>query len=214
MKHDRRKCLYCGKQINRHEMLYGACSDCMKRKAKLKHYGPHNNDKGAWLYADMAPRMKEYIDPHDLDDRGTMLLYRVINRDTGVFSGAPDYDKMPAWDENGEPIAQKPGPPKGRHLLYRFTKEKLAPVIPDGMKKCRRCATLIPIAGPVRCPECLKKSREESAKWRAMSKKRGNCVHCGQKLPDGYKFKNCPKCKEIFRESKMKQLESEGVTVL
>ena len=114
MKHDRKKCLYCGKPINRHEMLYGACSACLKQKARQRHYHPINGDKGTWLYADMAPRMVEYVDPHDMDDRGTKLLYNAINADTGVFNKPVDYDAMPAWDENGDPIPQKQQYPPNR----------------------------------------------------------------------------------------------------
>ncbi len=210
MKHDRKKCLYCGKPINRHEMLYGACSACLKRKAKLTGWHPTNNDKGTWLYADMAPRMKEYIDPHDLDDRGTMLLYRIINRGTGVFIPAPDYDKMPAWNEDGEePKPKKPGMPKGSKILYRFTKEKELPPIPKGLKPCSRCGKLIPVAGYSKCDRCRKISADSTAKWRNRLAKEHKCVHCGKPLDADYKFKNCPDCRALYRAQKEKR---KGVT--
>lgn len=203
MKHDRKKCLYCGKPINRHEMLYGACSACLKQKARQRHYHPINGDKGTWLYADMAPRMKEYIDPHDLDDRGTMLLYRIINRGTGVFTPAPDYDKMPAWNEGDEePKPKKPGPPKGRKLLYRFTKEKDVPLIPNGMKQCSRCGKLIPIAGYTKCEKCRKGSNDSTKKWRERLKAEHKCTRCAKPLPPAYKFATCPECKAKDRERK------------
>lgn len=206
MKHDRKKCLYCGKPINRHEMLYGACSACLKQRARERHWRPTNNDKGTWLYADMAPRMKEYVDPHDMDDRGTKLLYNAINADTGAFNKPVDYDAMPAWDENGDPIPQK------RHnkpMLFRAQKQKPLPPIPDGMKKCRTCGALIPFAGSSRCDKCLERNRIASAKWRAESRNQHKCAHCGKQLDPGYKFKNCPRCKEVFRKAKLKKLQEE-----
>lgn len=210
MKHDRKKCLYCGKPINRHEMLYGACSACLKQRARERHWHPTNNDKGTWLYADMAPRMKEYVNPHDLDDRGTMLLYRIINRDTGAFSPEPDYDKMPAWNEDGEePKPEKPGPPKGSRILYRFSKGKHLPPVPDGMKRCTRCGKLIPIAGYTKCEACRKKCAESARKWRAKLAGQHRCKHCSKVLPADYTFKNCPECRALYRAQKEKR---KGVT--
>jgi len=207
MKHDRQKCLYCGKKINRHEWLYGACSDCLKLKAKRKGWKPFcNHDSGMWMYADMAPRMVEYVDPHDMDDRGTKLLYNAINRDTGVFNKPVDYDSMPAWDENGDPIPQK------RHnkpMLFRAQRMKALPPIPEGMKKCRTCGKLIPFEGSSRCPQCLERNRIASAKWRAETRNQHKCAHCGKPLEPGYKFKNCPHCKEVFRKAKLKKLQEE-----
>lgn len=204
MKHNRQLCLYCGKPINRHEMLYGACSACLKAKARIKKWHPDHNESGQWLYADMAPRMAEYIDPHDMDNEGAGVLLRMINMGTGVLNKPVDYDSMPsAVDYDPEQASRKRGP-----MLFRATADKYKVPLPDGTKKCRGCGAVIPFEGPMRCPACAEKNRILTARWRANCTSQRKCNHCGRPLPsDDYQWKNCPICRESFRYSKAKRKE-------
>ena len=78
MKHNRQYCFYCGGKLNFHEWLYGACSDCMKRRGKAAHWKPRGrsgeNEIG-WFWTDNVPRSKEFIDYHDFDDEGVIREY-------------------------------------------------------------------------------------------------------------------------------------------
>ena len=166
MKHDRDYCLDCGKRLNRHEWYYGACSDCIKKRAKRNKWTPKGSggrEERNWFYAMNAPRMHEYTDYHDLNDEGVITLMEVC------FRG-----------RSGHYAKQNPDQPDG--------------VPPPGTKRCIQCHKLIPAAGHATCPECLAKHQAYQQEKRRLWAAAGCCVSCGAKLPEGWDRKSCQRC--------------------
>lgn len=168
MKHDRDYCLDCGRRLNRHEWYYGACSDCIKKRAKRNKWEPRGAGghlEYGWFYADNAPRIKDYLDYHDLNDEGVITLMEVCFRGRG-----------------GHYAKQNPDQPDGRTPP------------PLGTKRCVQCHKLIPAAGLATCPECLAKHQAYQQEKRRLWRAAGCCVSCGAKLPKGWDRKSCQKC--------------------
>ena len=183
-----RYCIDCGKELNYHEWYYGACSDCIKRRAKKRGWKPAQYAEGAgWFYADNAPRWHEYGDPKDMDNMGTALLVEVLRHNGAYFGQQPNFDKMQPASVYDEPFNNSPVNNKGR-------KQK---AMPDGMKRCSHCGKLIPIAGPSRCKLCGDKYRERQRDKREKRKAEHCCTGCGAKLPRGWTHVKCPHCFEI-----------------
>lgn len=186
-----RYCIDCGKELNYHEWYYGACSDCIKRRAKKRGWKPTQYAEGAgWFYADNAPRWREYGNPKDMDTLGVAMLIEVLRAGGAYFGQRPDYDKMqPAsvYDTYNSPASNK-----GRKRM----------VIPDGMKRCSNCGKLIPIAGSSRCKICADKLREWQRQAREQRKHAHCCTACGVKLPQGWAHVKCPRCFGIANRKK------------
>ena len=142
MAHDRSKCLYCNGTLTLHERLYGACSECIKARAKAKHWRPHGKYDGVWIYVDNAPRWKEYGDFHDMDDDGVIRIVRALARE-GAWFGQEIDGRNPFKVHEG----------KGRPRKQ----------LPPGVKHCQTCGKLIPESGLSRCPACRQKLAELTA---------------------------------------------------
>lgn len=189
-KHNRDFCLYCGQKLNRHEWLYGACSACIKKRAKASKWAGrishgHHVEIG-WLYADNAPRWKEYADFHDMDDEGVLTLLEK------VFGGR-DYGFYAAKDVPEPAPEPKPEPPK--------------PKAPDGMTKCRHCNKYIPIGRRLVCEECRSKVSERIKELREIRKRQHLCVICGVPLPKDWEVQMCDPCRRKARANGRKLRE-------
>ena len=179
MKHNRQYCFYCGGKLNFHEWLYGACSDCMKRRGKAAHWKPRGrsgeNEIG-WFWTDNAPRSKEFIDYHDFDDEGVIRIMEAI---FGNIHHYPDRD------------ADGRTPP------------------PPGTRRCIQCHKLIPAGGLATCPDCLAKHKIYMDAKRAKRIQNHECTACGAKLPEGWPNKCCDSCLTKYKthniQSRQKQ---------
>ncbi|MCR4622649.1 MAG: hypothetical protein K5663_11270 [Clostridiales bacterium] len=160
------------------EWLYGACSACIKKRAKANGWRPKTKGELGWFWTDNAPRLKEYGDPKDMDDEGVLRLMEA------AFGGRQHYASG-TEPEPPEPVIQpKPVEPKKRK-----------PEIPDGMKKCRGCDALLPVGGPTHCPKC---ARAKAAVVAALRHKRLSehcCTQCGVPLPEGAASSRCEGCR-------------------
>lgn len=185
MKHNRDYCLDCGRKLNRHEWYYGACSECIKKRAKANKWRPTGHDGRdiqGWFYALNAPRMSEYMDYHDLNDEGVVALMETLFRGGGHYA------------------RRNPVQPEEQ--------------LPPGTKRCRKCHRLIPAEGYATCDVCLKKHQayinERRWRWQAA----GCCSACGEKLPEGYKNKTCTDCLNRFKQYTVKaRAKAEGIVI-
>ena len=187
-KHDRRFGLDCGGVLNGHEWYYGACSGCIKQRAKRNRWTPRGNGghvEWGWFYADNAPRLKDYTDYHDLDDEGVISLV------TAAFGGRSHYAKQgPEQPDDGRT------PP------------------PLGTKRCIQCHKLIPTAGFATCPECLAKHQVYLDARRRQWAAAGCCSACGAKLPKGWDKKSCQKCLDRAKKYQINaRAKREGMTL-
>lgn len=166
----RSRCYWCGKKLTDAEWNYGACFECIDKKAEengWKPGGPSNNDKGDWKHAMNCPRWKEYGDYHEMDEEGVILLLRA------TFGSGKVY----ATTEQGRP------------------KEE----IPAGMRKCVCCRRLIPIDGRERCDECARRASVQQKLLKEQRIAMGECTKCGIPLPKGWKYRSCPTCLDKSR---------------
>lgn len=195
-KHNRDFCLDCGRKLNRHEWLYGACSDCIKKRAKKNRWKPYtskgikvNPDDRGWFYADNAPRWNEYADFHDMDDEGVLTLMEKVfgGRNYGFYAARDAAKPEP------KPEPAPPPPPK--------------PKVPEGMVKCRHCNRYIPIGRRVVCEECRSKVSERIKELREIRKRHHLCVICGVPLPKDWEVLMCDPCRRKARANDRKLRE-------
>lgn len=185
--HKTRYCLDCGKKLNYHEWYYGACSECIKRRAKERHWGERNGyDSAGWLYACNAPRWKEYASAEDMDDTGVVLLIRALVKE-GAYFGQSNFGNATAFTPYSSPASNKGRPRKA---------------IPEGLKRCGVCSRLIPIVGPSRCESCAARMREKQKQVREQRRLSHECIHCGAKLARGWAYTKCQHCLEASRQKK------------
>lgn len=169
MNHDRRFCIDCGGKLNSHEWFYGACSECIKKRAKANRWRPTGHDGRditGWFYALNAPRMSEYVDYHDLDDNGVIALMEVL------------FGHRHHWARKGPD--ERPAPPAGT-------------------KRCRKCHRLIPEEGPATCAICLEKHNAYMDARRQQRIENHECTACGAKLPAEWTHKCCNKCLSKYK---------------
>ncbi len=168
----RSRCFWCGQKLTDEEWIYGACFDCIDKKAAERGWKPGghpNNDKGDWKKAENCPRWHEYGDYHEMDEEGIILLLKAAYGGRKVYASSAE---------------------TGRRRE----------VLPEGMRKCVCCRKLIPVNGRERCDECSRRFNLRAQLLKEQRKALGECTKCGAVLPKGWKFRSCEACLEKSRK--------------